>query len=77
MARCLVALVVSDGFQGRGLGTAFLDRLVTIGRNEKIDRIYGEILPENAEMKHICKKLGFRLTHNVGDPVITAAIDLV
>jgi succinyl-CoA synthetase alpha subunit/RimJ/RimL family protein N-acetyltransferase len=71
------ALVVSDGFQGRGLGTAFLDRLVTIGRNEKIDRIYGEILPENAEMKHICKKLGFRLTHNVGDPVITAAIDLV
>ncbi len=70
------ALLVSDRFQGQGLGTAFLDRLVTIGRDEKIDRISGDILPDNAEMKHICKKLGFRLTHSIGDPTITAAIDL-
>jgi acetyltransferase len=69
------ALLVSDGFQGRGLGTAFLDRLVTIGRSEKIERICGDILPGNVEMKHICKKLGFQLTHVVGDSTIRASIE--
>jgi acetyltransferase len=69
------ALLVSDRFQGRGLGTAFLDRLVQIGRDEKIDRVSGDILPDNAEMKHICEKLGFRLTHTVDDVAIRAVID--
>jgi acetyltransferase len=70
------ALLVSDNFQGRGLGTAFLERLVKIGRDEKLERITGEILPDNAEMKHICKKLGFQLTHTVGDSTTRAMIDL-
>ena len=70
------ALLVSDRFQGRGLGTALLDRLVQIGRDEKINRISGDILPENAEMKHICAKLGFRLTHTIDEPAIKAVIDL-
>ncbi|MGO9471002.1 MAG: bifunctional acetate--CoA ligase family protein/GNAT family N-acetyltransferase [Isosphaeraceae bacterium] len=70
------ALLVSDRFQGRGLGTAFLERLVRIGRDEKLERISGDILPDNAEMKHICEKLGFRLTHTLGDPVLKALIDL-
>jgi len=70
------ALLVSDHYQGRGLGTAFLDRLVRIGRAEKIDRISGDILTDNAEMKHICEKLGFRLMHTIGDPAIKAVIDL-
>ncbi len=70
------ALLVSDRFQGRGLGTAFLNRLLQIGRDEKLERISGDILPENAEMKHICEKLGFCLTHTIGDPVLKAVIAL-
>jgi acetyltransferase len=70
------ALLVSDRFQGKGLGTAFLNRLVQIGRNEKIDRITGDILPDNGEMKHICEKVGFRLAYTMGDPAIKAKIDL-
>jgi hypothetical protein len=31
---------------------------------------------DNAEMKHICQKLGFWLTHYMGDPAIKTAIDL-
>ena len=58
------ALLVSDRFQGKGLGTALLDRLIQVGRDEKIARITGDILPENVEMQRVCEKLGFRLTRS-------------
>jgi acetyltransferase len=70
------ALLISDRFQRQGLGTALLERLLQIGRDEKIERICGHILPENAGMRRICQKLGFRLAHDVDDLVIKAVIDL-
>src|SRR5262249_54959354 len=57
------ALLISDQFQRRGLGTALLERLVKIARDEGIRRIVGSILPENLGMRRICKKLGFRMSH--------------
>jgi acetyltransferase len=71
------ALVVSDRFQGLGLGTKLLECLFQIGRAENIVRIFGHILAENAEMKRICEKFGFRLGHSIDDPLlIRAEIDL-
>lgn len=56
------ALLVSDPFQGRGLGTELLQRLLEIGRREgDIDRIIAYMLPENRGMRHICEKLGFEM----------------
>jgi acetyltransferase len=70
------ALLVSDHFQGKSLGTALLDRLLHIGRCEKIRRIFGWILPENSVMKRVCARLGFRLAQPVGESVVEAVIDL-
>ena len=70
------ALVVSDRFQGLGLGTELLSRLLQVGRDENIDRIFGDILPENIEMQRICEKLGFKMTHNVKESLIRAEIEL-
>jgi len=70
------ALLIADKFQRQGLGTALLDRLLQVGRDEKIARITGDILPENIEMQRLCEKLGFRLTHPPDDPVVKAVIDL-
>jgi acetyltransferase len=70
------ALLIADKFQGQGLGTTLLDRLIQVGRDEKVTRIVGDILPENIEMQRVCKKLGFRLTRPPGEPVIKAVIDL-
>jgi acetyltransferase len=70
------ALVVSDRFQGLGLGTELLSRLLQVGRDENIDRIFGDILPENTEMQKICERLGFRMTHNIKESVIRAVTDL-
>jgi acetyltransferase len=70
------ALLVSDRYQGKGLGTELLRRLVQIGRDEKITRIVGFILPQNAAMKRICQALGFLLVQQLGEPVLQAEIDL-
>ena len=70
------ALVISDRFQRQGLGDALLIRLLQIGRDEKIARIFGIILPENVAMKRICEKLGFRLDHRPDDSAIHAEINL-
>ena len=70
------ALLISDRFQGQGLGTALLRRLIQVGRDEAIARIVGTILPENLGMRRVCEKLGFQLTHEVDDAVIRATITL-
>jgi acetyltransferase len=70
------ALLISDRFQRQGLGEALLSRLLPIGRDEKIVRIFGMILPENVAMKRICEKLGFRLEHSTDDSAIHAEINL-
>ena len=55
------ALLVSDDFQGRGLGTELLSRLLQIARNEGVERVTAYMLTENRGMINISKKLGFRL----------------
>ena len=55
------ALLVSDDFQGRGLGTELLSRLLQIARDEDVARVTAYMLTENRGMINISKKLGFRL----------------
>ena len=70
------AILISDRFQHSGLGTELLRRLVQIGRDEKLDRIVADILPENRGMLRVCEKLGFRRRYSVGEQVIKAELDL-
>jgi acetyltransferase len=69
------ALLVSDQFQGRGLGTELLRRLVQVGRDEGLARIVGDVLPENVEMLRVCEKLGFKLSRDMEEPVVRAVLD--
>ena len=70
------ALVVSDPYQGLGLGTELLSRLLQVGRDENINRIFGDILPENIEMQRICEKFHFEMTDNVKESLIRATTKL-
>ena len=63
------ALVVSDAFQGRGLGEALLRHLLEVARAERMERVIGVIHPENMPMLRLCKKVGFTLTKPVGEEV--------
>jgi len=71
------ALLVSDRFQGRGLGTELLRRLLAIGRDEKLRRIVGYISVENHEMLRLARQVGFRTRRRPDDPsIIEAWLDL-
>ncbi|HET7215275.1 MAG TPA: GNAT family N-acetyltransferase, partial [Terriglobia bacterium] len=56
-----VAIVISDDYQRKGLGTELLNRLLQIGRDEKLDFVAAEILRENPEMQRMVEKVGFAL----------------
>jgi GNAT superfamily N-acetyltransferase len=64
-----VAVLISDEFQHRGIGTELLRRLVEVGRSEHIARMVGYILSNNSAMLHACKRLGFHHEHEFGDPM--------
>jgi acetyltransferase len=70
------ALLISDSFQGRGLGTELLRRLVEIGRKERVGKIVGYILAGNQHMLDICRRLGFHHQHDLGDPMVASIINL-
>jgi len=71
-----LAIVISDDWQGKGLGTKLLGDLLTIGRREAVERIVGHILPENYVMHRICRKLGFELRYETSRDVFRAEIEL-
>lgn len=55
------AMLVNDQWQNQGLGTELLKRLLEVGRDEQLDRVTADILPENRAMQHVCQKLGFEI----------------
>jgi acetyltransferase len=67
---------IIDRYQGQGLGTELLRRLLEVGRKEKIPRITADILPDNVIMQRVCKKLGFQLHEDLKDGVVRAEIEL-
>ena len=67
-----VAVLVSDSWQGRGVGRELLSRLLVVGADEKLERLTADILPDNRGVMRICEKLGFSLKHSLDDEVVRA-----
>ncbi len=55
------AMMVSDRFQKKGLGTELLKQLMKVAKDENLDQVTGEILLENKPMQRVCEKVGFKL----------------
>ncbi len=70
------AVIISDTVQRSGLGTELLRRLVEVARAEKLERLVGEILPENRGMQRVCEKAGFTLKYSMEDGVVAAELKL-
>jgi acetyltransferase len=70
------AILVSDAWHERGLGTELLRRLFSLARNEGISRVFADILSENQTMQEICRQLGFDLRYSIEDGVVKASIAL-
>lgn len=70
------AILIADAWQGRGLGTALLRRLIETARAEKIKRITGRILAENSTMREVSRNAGFELQWRADEGEWEAAIKL-
>jgi acetyltransferase len=56
-----VAVLVTDRWQRRGVGTELLTSVAHVARSENFQRLSGEILRENVATQAVFKKVGFKL----------------
>jgi acetyltransferase len=70
------AILVSDAWQGKGLGSELLRSLVQVGRRENVRRIVGHIMAENTMMKRVSQAIGFRVRFDGANREWRAEIDL-
>jgi acetyltransferase len=71
-----LAVLVSDAYQGQGLGPELVQRLVEIARKEGVDKITADVLADNTVMQRVLSKAGFKMHREIGDPTIAAELPL-
>lgn len=65
------AIVLSDDWQGRGLGTRLLVSLLVAAKSQGVRRLIGTTMSENRGMLALGRKLGFRLATDPASATIT------
>jgi acetyltransferase len=68
------ALLVSDAYQGMGVGSQLLRRLLAIGREEGVETVIAYMLPENTGMRHVSQMLGFKFERE--EDLLKATLEL-
>jgi len=68
-----IAVVVSDEWQGKGIGCKMLKDLRDIAHQAGIRHLEARVLPDNRRMLQLAQTLGFRIKTNSDDP---SAIEL-
>ncbi len=70
------SLIVADDYQGHGLGTEMVRRLIDVGREEGLDRMVAEILGASGGMVRICDELGFTISADEDGETVQAELKL-
>jgi acetyltransferase len=71
-----LAVIVSDTFQRRGIGSQLVRLLIDFGREEKLERITATVLQENRAMQKIFEKEGFVFKATDDREALEAELDL-
>jgi acetyltransferase len=69
-------MLVSDKYQGQGVGRELLKRLIDICRQEHIARIYGDVLQENVAMIAMIESVGFKLYPTDREGVLMGELEI-
>jgi acetyltransferase len=69
------SVVVSDPWQGKGIGATLLKRCITIAKERGIEKVMGTVLAENTQMLALGKKLGFKIKKVLGAGEYELSID--
>ena len=70
------AFVVSDDFQGFGLGSELMRRLIETARTAGLQGMIGYILRGNRSMLGVCRKFGFRVRWDMEMGALCAELGL-
>jgi len=71
-----LSLLVSDNYQGEGIGLELVKRLIEVAKNEKITKIIAVMSKENETMKVLCEKTGFSFVTNAKTEMTEASLNL-
>lgn len=70
------AVLVRSDMKGRGLGYRLMTAILDYGRRRGLQRVYGEILRENATMLRMARELGFKTADTEpGDDTVTVVVE--
>jgi acetyltransferase len=69
------SVLVSDLYQGLGVGKELMKQVIEVGRQEKLCRIHADVTVENHSMQYILKQLGFTLSPTGEPHLLNAVLD--
>lgn len=70
------AVVVTDPWQGKGIGPHLMQRLLEVARERGVRRLVGSVLRENTQMLKLAEELGFTARPTAEPSVVQVARDL-
>ena len=70
------AILVTDQYQGRGLGTKLLGQLLDIARAEGVQKVTADMLSENLDMHRLCERYGFKVFYVDQTQMLRAALPI-
>jgi len=70
-----LAFIVTDTFQGLGLGTKLVDYVLEIAFEMGVERVYAILLGDNVRALSLMKRMGFELSYS-NDGTVEATLDL-
>jgi len=71
-----VAFVVVDAYQGQGIGGLLTRHLVQLARAAGLQQLAADVLPENAPMRNVLGKSGFRAARSADPHVVHLVLPL-
>ena len=70
-----MAFIVSDYWQGLGLGTKMVDYALDIAKEKGVENVYAIMLPDNYRALSLTKKMGFNIEY-LSDGTVKATLNL-
>ncbi|HXX59503.1 MAG TPA: GNAT family N-acetyltransferase [Dehalococcoidales bacterium] len=73
----VVALVIEEDYQGRGLGTALMEQLSIVARKNEIDTFIVDVHEKNKRMLNLFRDYGYRVTSELRDGIFHIIAPLI
>jgi acetyltransferase len=71
-----LAIIVTDDYQGVGLGTKMVDHTLEVAADMGVEHVYALMLADNYKAQALMRKMGFDLEH-LSDGTVRALLDLI